>query len=283
MQTTTKMDTIQKKANTLSEALPYIQKYSGKIFVIKYGGNAMIDQDMKEAVMADIALLKHVGISPIVVHGGGPSINKEMRKAHVKPVFVNGLRYTNKQTMQIVKRVSDQINKEIVQLLNKQKCKAENLTQGLLHTKIKDKHLGLVGEITSVDKKKLFAKIAAGKTPIISPIGIYDDQFTNINADTVAAKVAEAVGAEKLTILTDVDGVYEKGKLIPHLSIQVAKKGIKQGFISKGMIPKVLACSNAVQKGVKKAHLINGTSPHSILLEFFTDKGIGTEIVKNGN
>ena len=276
------MEKLQRKAEILIEAMPYIKKYTGKIFVIKYGGNAMIDQEIKRLVMGDIALLKHVGISPVVVHGGGPNISKEMQKAKLKPKFINGLRYTDKKTMEIVKKVSFKINKEIEEMLENEKCKAENLTKGLIKTKIKDKKLGLVGNIVKVDKKKLLKKIKEGIIPVISPVGYDGKNYNNINADTVATKVAEAVKAEKLTILTDVEGVYEKGKLITHLSIDVAKAHIKSGVISKGMIPKVLGCINAVKKGVKKAHLIDGTIKHSLLIEFFTDKGIGTEIVKNG-
>lgn len=272
---------IQEKAGILIEALPYIQKYSGKIFVIKYGGNAMADEDIKKSVMGDIALLKHVGINPIIVHGGGPKISKEMQKAHIKPKFVNGLRYTDKKTMEIVKNVCFGINDEIVKMLKQEKSKAENITNGLIKTKIKDKKLGLVGEIVKIDKNKILDKIKKGIIPVISPIGHNGDDYNNINADTVATKIAEAVNAEKLTILTNVEGVYEKGKLISHLSIEDAKFGIKKGVINKGMIPKVLACVHAVNKGVKKAHLIDGTHKHSLLLEIFTDKGIGTEIVKN--
>lgn len=276
------MEKIQKKTSVLIEALPYIQKYSGKIFVIKYGGNAMTDSDIKKSVMGDIALLKHVGINPIIVHGGGPDISKEMLKACIKPKFIKGLRYTDKKTMGIVKKVSLNINKEITDALKKEKCEAENLTANLIKSKIKDKKLGLVGRVVKVDKNKLLKKLKQGIIPVISPIGCNGKTCNNINADTVATKVAEAVKAEKLTILTNVEGVYEKGKLIPHLSIKEAKTGIKKGVISKGMIPKVLACVHAVNKGVKKAHLIDGTLKHSLLLEIFTDKGIGTEIVKNG-
>lgn len=274
------METLQKKAEILVEAMPYIQKYAGKIFVIKYGGNAMVDEDIKKSVMGDIALLKHVGINPIVVHGGGPEINKEMQKANLKPKFVNGLRYTDKETMEIVKKVSYKINNEIQGMLKSQKCRAENLTDGLLKTKIKDKKLGLVGDIIKVGKSKLLNAVKKEIIPVISPVGHDGKNYNNINADTVATKVAEAIKAEKLTILTDVEGVYEKGKLISHLSIKAAKAHIKNGIINKGMIPKVLGCINAVQKGVKKAHLIDGTTKHSLLIEFFTDKGIGTEIVE---
>lgn len=274
------MEKIQQKAGILIEALPYIKKYSGKIFVIKYGGNAMIDEDIKKSVIGDIALLKHVGINPIIVHGGGPEINKEMQKANLKPKFVNGLRYTDKKTMGIVNRVSLKINKKIAGMFKKEKCKAEKVNPKIIKTEIKDINLGLVGEIVKVDKNKILEKLKKGIIPIISPLGYDGKNYNNINADTVATKVAEAINAEKLTILTDVEGVYENGKLISHLSIKNAEKGIKKGVINKGMIPKVLACINAVNKGVKKAHLIDGTYKHSLLLEIFTDKGIGTEIVK---
>jgi acetylglutamate kinase len=275
-----KMHKIQQKAGILSEALPYIQKYSGKIFVIKYGGNAMTDKEIQKKVMADVALLKHVGINPVIVHGGGPKISKEMQKAHIKPKFVNGLRYTDDKTMSIVKKVSVEINGEIVQMLKMAGCKAEDVTSGLITSKVKDKKLGLVGEIVKVDKVEILSKIKKGIIPVISPVGYDGSNYNNINADTVATKVAETIDAEKLTILTNVDGVYENGKLISHLSIKDANSGIKKGVISKGMIPKVLACVHAVNKGVGKAHLIDGTMEHSLLLEIFTDKGIGTEIVK---
>lgn len=273
-------DSIEKAHILAEEALPYIQEFKNKIVVIKYGGNAMVNGKLKKSVMKDIALLKHVGINPIIVHGGGPEISKEMKKADIKPKFINGLRYTDKKTMGIVKKVCIKINKEIVDMLKNEKCKAKNLTDNLIKTKIKDKKLGLVGTITKVDKNKISKEIKNGIIPVISPIGYNGKNYNNINADTVATKIAEAVKAEKLTILTNVDGVYEKGKLVSHLSIDDAKKGVKKGVINKGMIPKVLACVNAVNKGVKKAHLIDGTFKHSILLEIFTDKGIGTEIVK---
>jgi len=274
------MHKIQEKAGILMESLPYIQKYSGKIFVIKYGGNVMIDEGIKKSVIGDIALLRHVGINPIIVHGGGPEISKEMQKAHIKPRFVNGLRYTDKKTMEIVKKISYEINKEIVGLFGNEKCAAKTIDSRLIKTKIKDENLGLVGEIIEIDKENILRKIKKGIIPVISPVGYDGKDYNNINADTVATKTAEVVSAEKLTILTNVEGVYENGKLISHLSIKDANEGIRKGVISKGMIPKVLACIHAVNKGVGKAHLIDGTHKHSLLLEIFTDKGIGTEIVR---
>jgi len=276
------MEKLHQKAEILIEALPYIQKYTGCIFVIKYGGNAMIYDDIKRSVIGDIALLKHVGISPIIVHGGGPEISKEMQKAQIKPVFIEGLRYTDEKTINIVRKVSNKINKEIVDMLKNEKCEAENLTEDLMKTKIKDKKLGLVGEIVEVDKNKILQKIKDGIIPVISPLGHEGNNYNNINADIVATRIAEVVKARKLTILTNVEGVYVEGKLISHLSIDEAKKYIEKGIISKGMIPKVSAGIHAIKKGIKKAHLIDGTIKHSLLLEFFTDKGVGTEIVKNG-
>ena len=274
------MDKIYKKAEVLIEALPYIQEYSGKIFVIKYGGNVMVDDDTKKSIIGDIALLRHVGILPIIVHGGGPDINKEAQKEHIIPKFIKGLRYTDEKTMKIVKRVTGDISKEIIDMLKDEKCKAINVTSGLIKSKVRSKELGLVGDVVSINEKKILAKLKKGIIPIISPIGYDGKNFNNINADTVATKIAESVKAEKLTILTNVEGVYEEGNLISHLSIDDVKKGIKKGIISRGMIPKVKACVHAINKGVKKVHLIDGLHKHGLLLEIFTDTGIGTEIVK---
>ncbi len=275
------MNNIHEKAEILIEALPYIQKFKGKNVVIKYGGNVMTDMGTKKSIIADIALLSHVGINPIIVHGGGPEITKEMTKAHIIPRFVKGLRYTDPKTMEIVDTVSKKINDEICMMLENEQCKAKNMTKGLIKSKQQDEELGLVGEIVSIDKSAIMKKLKSGIIPVISPIGSDGKNIHNINADTVATKIAEVIKAEKLTILTNVDGVYADGELIPHLSIKDAKDGIKSGIIGGGMIPKVLACVHAVQQGVGKAHLIDGTLAHSLLLEIFTDKGIGTEIVKN--
>lgn len=280
------MEKAQEKAIILREALPYIKKYTGKVFVIKYGGNAMIDEDIKRSVMGDIAMLRHVGIDVIVVHGGGPNISKEMQKEHIEPKFIDGLRYTDERTIEVVKRVSLEINSEIVEMLKSEKCLAETFDPKRIKAKVKDKKLGLVGEITNVKYKKLIKLFPKEIIPVISPLGWDGKSFLNINADTVATEVAEAVGAEKLTILTDVEGVFENGQLLSHLSISAARERIQKGVITKGMIPKVEACIHAVNSGVGKAHLIDGTYRHSLLLEIFTDKGIGTEIVKgdqNGN
>ena len=269
------------KTQVLIEALPYIKKFNGKIVVIKIGGNAM--SEMKQ-VIEDIVLLKHIGIKPIVVHGGGPEIDSELIKAKIKPRFVNGLRYTDEFVIKIVQKVFKKLNKEIVSNLSKHGAKSINAA-GCITTNQKNLSLGLVGNITGIDNKKILRLLDSGFIPVISPLGIgKDKKIYNLNADTVASSVAVALKAEKLTILTNVDGVFIDNKILSHLDIQHAKDEIKKGNINKGMIPKVEACVHAVQNKCPKAHLINGLVPHSLLLEIFTDRGIGTEIVyKNGN
>jgi len=277
----TKMNHLIKKAKILiEEMLPYIQKFKGRIVVIKYGGNAMVNKDLKKSVMADIALLKTLGIKPVIIHGGGPEITKEMEKASIKPKFINGLRVTDQATIKIIEKVFKKINDDAKKSLDKLKIKTET-PKNCLIAKQKNEKLGLVGEITGVNTKKILDIIKKGKVPVISPLG-FGKKTYNINADTAATKIAIALKAEKLTILTDVDGVIEKGKLISHLAIDDANKFIKKEIVTKGMIPKVKACIEAVEAGCKKAHLINGTTSHSLLFEIFTDEGIGTEIMKNG-
>ena len=269
------------KTQVLIEALPYIKKFNGKIVVIKFGGNAM--SEMKQ-VIEDIVLLKHIGIKPIVVHGGGPEIDSELIKAKIKPKFVNGLRYTDEFVIKIVQKVFKKLNKEIVSNLSKHGAKSINAA-GCITTNQKNLSLGLVGNIMGIDNKKILRLLDSGFIPVISPLGIgKDKKIYNLNADTAASSVAVALKAEKLTILTNVDGVFIGNKILSHLDIQHAKDEIKKGNINKGMIPKVEACMHAVQNKCPKAHLINGLVPHSLLLEIFTDRGIGTEIVyKNGN
>ena len=269
------------KTQVLIEALPYIKKYHGKIVVIKFGGNAM--SEMKP-VVEDIVLLKHIGIKPVVVHGGGPEIDKELKKAGIKPRFINGLRYTDNKTIKIVEKVFSKINYNIVLNLKKHGAKAINAS-GIIKVKQKNPELGLVGEIIEINNNKILKIINNGFIPVISPLGIGNgSKHYNINADTAASNVAVALKAEKLTILTNVHGGVINGKLQPHIDFKTAKKEIKKGVINKGMIPKVEACIHAVKNKCPKAHLINGLVPHSLLLEIFTDKGIGTEIVyKNNN
>lgn len=275
-----KMKELIQKAQILTEeALPYMQKFKNKIVVIKYGGNAMINGSLKKSVMKDIVLLKHVGILPVVVHGGGPFITEEMKKAKLKPKFIGGLRVTDEATIGIIKKVFKKINNGIKADIKKAGGKAVSV-DGAIVVKQKNKKLGLVGEIVKVDAAKIKKLLKKGNIPVISPLGVKDKKTYNINADDVATKVAIALKAEKLTMLTNVSGVVEDGKFISHLSINDAHKHIKNKVITKGMIPKVKACVEAVEAGCKKAHLINGTISHALLLEIFTDKGIGTEIVK---
>jgi len=267
---------MHEKTQVLIEALPYIEKFNNKVVVIKFGGNAMSEM---EHVIEDIALLKHIGLKPVVVHGGGPEIDSELSKAKIKPKFINGLRHTDEIVIKVVEKVFKKLNKEIVSNLSKHGAKSITVT-GCIKTKQKEPNLGLVGHITKIDNKKILKLLDSGFIPVISPIGIGNDKKKyNINADTAASNVAVALNAEKLTILTNVDGIIVNNKILPHIDIASAIKEIKKGRINKGMIPKAEACIYAVKNKCPKAHLINGLIPHSLLLEIFTDKGIGTEIV----
>ncbi len=277
------MEEIIKKAGVLIEALPYLREFSGKTFVIKYGGKAMIDEALKDSVVQDIVLMKYIGINPVVVHGGGPEITAAMERAGLKAKFVNGRRVTDKQTMKIVESVlAGKTNKEIVRMFNAHGGKAKGLSGKdgkLLLTKMLDSELGFVGEIEKVNTLEL--KKQREFIPVIAPIGIGRDGNTyNINADDAAAALSVAVKAEKLILITDVSGVMHNKALIPSISMKEAKQMIKDGVITGGMIPKVHSCMTAIEGGVKKAHIINGTVKHSLLLEIFTKTGIGTEIKK---
>jgi len=266
---------LNEKTNVLIEALPYIKKFKNKIVVIKFGGNIVSEI---EYVIEDIVLLKHIGIKPVVVHGGGPEIDKELKKAKITPKFINGLRYTDDTVIKIVEKVFSKINNNIVSKIKSHGAKAINAT-GHIKVKQKNPDLGLVGEIIGLNKNKILEIVNSEYIPVISPLGIGNGKHYNINADTVASHVAVSLNVEKLTILTNVDGIIINGKLMPHIDIKISKKEIKKGTINKGMIPKVQACIYAVENKCPKAHLINGLIPHSLLLEIFTDEGIGTEIV----
>lgn len=271
------MTSLNEKTQVLIEALPYIKKYQGKIVVIKFGGNAM---DEIEHVIEDIVLLKSIGISPVVVHGGGPEVDIEMKRLGIVPKFVNGLRYTDGKTMKIAEKVFTKINDSIVKSISIHHAKALNASSHI-KVKQKSKELGFVGDIIGIDAAKLRSLIDSSFIPVISPLGKdAKGQMHNINADTVASHAAVALKAEKLTILTNVDGVMLSNKIITHLNFATAKHAIKSGSISKGMIPKVEACIYAVRNKCPKAHLINGLTSHSLLLEIFTDEGVGTEIVQ---
>lgn len=270
---------INKASLLVEEALPYIQKFKDAIFVVKYGGKAMVSDTLKHSVTKDIALLKSFGIRPVIVHGGGPAITREMKNAKLIPRFVHGLRVTDAATIRIVRSVFKSINAEIRDLLTGFGVPAEDAT-GCILARRRDPALGLVGDVTGVRTRRLRTMLNRGIIPVISPVGRRDRTYYNINADTAATEIAAALNAEKLTILTDVDGVIENGKFIPHLAITQARHHIKAGIITRGMIPKVEACIRAVESGCHKAHLVNGTTRHALLFEIFTDKGIGTEVVR---
>jgi acetylglutamate kinase len=288
---------VLEKANILIEALPYIRNFYGKTFIIKYGGSAQIKQDLKNAFAQDIVLLNYIGIHPVIIHGGGPKISSTMEKMGKKPEFIQGQRFTDKETMDIVEMVlGGLINKEIVSLINSQGGKALGISGkdgGLIKAKRKVLRtspekgkgktidLGLVGEVTGVDNQILNSLEKESFIPVISPIGISQEGETlNINADSVAASIASALKAEKLILLTDVPGVKDKrGRIIPTLTKKQINKLIHGGTIAGGMLPKIQACLKAISSGVSKTHIIDGRIPHCLLLEIFTEKGIGTEIV----
>ncbi|MCX7841710.1 MAG: acetylglutamate kinase [Clostridia bacterium] len=289
------MDTIIKKAEILIEALPYIQKLYGKTVVIKYGGNAMINEELKNYVMEDITLLKYIGMNPVVVHGGGPDINKALQKFEIKSQFVNGLRVTDTQTMEIAQMVLvGKTNKEIVSLLNQKGGKAIGLC-GIdgnlleceqLKTVVEGEEvdIGYVGKITKINSKLIELLAKDEYIPVVAPVGVGSDgRSYNINADTVAGEIAAALGAEKLMLLTDVEGVKasrDSKDILSALTAEEVYDMISRKTIDGGMIPKVLGCIEALEKGVGRTHILDGRIPHCILLEIFTNKGIGTMIMK---
>lgn len=289
------METIIKKAEILIEALPYIQKLHGKTVVIKYGGNAMINDELKNAVMDDITLLKFIGLNPVIVHGGGPDINKMLETLQIKSEFVNGLRVTDKKTMEVAQMVLvGNTNKEIVSMLNQKGGKAIGLCgiDGKLieceqyKTTIEgvEKDIGFVGKIININSKVLELIARDEYIPVIAPIGVGRDGCSyNINADTVAGEVAVALKAEKLMLLTDVEGVKmspDSPDVLHALTAAQVHDLISKKIINGGMIPKVLGCLEALDRGVGRTHIIDGRIPHCILLEIFTNKGIGTMIMQ---
>lgn len=276
------------RATVLAEALPYIQEYNGKTVVIKYGGNAMVSEALRDAVISDIILLHLVGIRVIVVHGGGPEIGQMLEKIGKKSSFVNGLRYTDEDTMDIVQQVlCGKVNKHLVSIINRMGAKAIGLCGldgGLLKAKKLHDQYGLVGEITSVCPKIVNDVLAHGYIPVISTVaqGVDADTAYNINADTAASELAVAVGAEKLILLTDVQGVLRDPKdeatLIPQIRTNTIPSLMSEGIISGGMIPKIECCVSAIRGGVHRTHILDGRIPHSILIEMLSHKGIGTMI-----
>ena len=278
------------KAAVLVEALPYIQKFNRKVIVVKYGGSAMVDENLKKSVISDVTLLKLVGFKPIIVHGGGKEISKWVGKVGKEPEFINGLRVTDEETMEIAEMVLGRVNKSLVSMVESLGVKAIGISGkdgGLLKVKKKysdGKDIGYVGEISEVDPQILFDMMEKDFLPIICPVGL-DDEFNtyNINADDAACAVARAVGANKLAFLTDIEGLYrdfnDKSTLTSEIKVSEAKELIAGGTIGGGMLPKLSNCIDAIEAGVSRVHIIDGRIPHSILMEIFSDRGVGTAIL----
>ena len=278
------------KAAVLVEALPYIQKFNRKVIVVKYGGSAMVDEQLKKSVISDVTLLKLVGFKPIIVHGGGKEISKWVGKVGKEAQFINGLRVTDEETMEIAEMVLGRVNKSLVTMVEELGVKAVVISGkdgGLLKVKKKyadGKDIGYVGEITDVDPNILYDLMEKDFLPIICPVGL-DDEFNtyNINADDAACAIARAVGANKLAFLTDIEGLYrdfeDKSSLISEIKVKEAKELIAGGTIGGGMLPKLSNCIDAIEAGVSRVHIIDGRIPHSILMEIFSDRGVGTAIL----
>ena len=280
------------KAEVLVEALPYIQRFNRKIVVVKYGGSAMLDEELKQNVIKDVVLLKLVGFKPIIVHGGGKEISRWVGKVGMEPHFINGLRVTDKDTMEIAEMVLAKVNKELVTLVQSLGVKGVGISGkdgGLLKVdkKLADgEDIGFVGNVREVDPKILYDLLEKDFLPIVFPVG-YDDEFNtyNINADDAACAIAEAVHAEKLAFLSDIEGVYkdhtDPSTLISELRVSEAQALIDEGYVGGGMIPKLGNCIHAIEEGVSRVHILDGRIPHSLLLEIFTNKGIGTAILRD--
>ncbi|WP_300460915.1 acetylglutamate kinase [Desulfobacula sp.] len=284
-------------ADILIEALPYIKRFSGKTIVVKYGGHAMVDENLKKDFANDITLLKYIGVNPVVVHGGGPQINKVLEAMGITSTFIRGMRYTDDETMDVVEMVlGGKVNKDIVSRINRQGGKAVGLTgkDGMLitaekmtiYSQAEDNKPpeiidpGMVGDVSHIDPDIIHTLTAKGFIPIIAPVGVGKNGETyNINADIVASKIASALNAERLMLVTDVDGVLDGDKkLISSVDASTIKQMINAGGIKGGMIPKVECALDALKNGVEKVHIINGKLPHAVLLELFTDSGIGTQV-----
>ena len=278
------------KANVLIEALPYIQRFNRKIIVIKYGGSAMVDEELKRNVIQDVVLLKLVGFKPIIVHGGGKEISRWVGKVGMEPKFVNGLRVTDADTMEVAEMVLNKVNKELVTMIQSLGVNAVGISGkdgGLLKVEKKysnGEDIGFVGEITEVNPQILYDLLEKDFLPIIYPVGM-DAEYNsyNINADDAACAIAKAVKAEKLAFLTDIEGVYkdpkDKDTLISELRVSEARELIGDGFIGGGMLPKLNNCIDAIENGVSRVHILDGRIAHCLLLEIFTNRGIGTAIL----
>ncbi len=286
------MDDVLIKAETLIEALPYIRDFNGKRVVVKYGGSAMIDEQLQESLIKDVALLKRVGMEPIIVHGGGKEINKWLGYMGKKSEFVEGLRVTDEETMEVAEMVLGKVNKHLVQMMEKLGVKAAGIsgkdgaTMLCKKKTVTGKDIGFVGEVTSVNSDLIDTLIAQNFVPIIAPIGMDENfQAYNINADEAASAVAKCIRAEKLAFMTDIEGVcldpQDPETLISVLPVCEAKRLIEDGTIGGGMIPKIRNCIEAVEQGVNRVHILDGRREHCLLLEFYTHKGIGTAIINN--
>ncbi len=287
---TKNMEEVLKKAEVLIEALPYIQRFNRKIIVVKYGGSAMVDEELKKHVIQDVTLLKLVGFKPIIVHGGGKEISKWVEKSGKEPEFVNGLRKTDEETMEIAEMVLNRVNKSLVQMVQELGVLAIGISGkdgGLLKVDKKysnGQDIGYVGEIKEVNPKILYDLLEKDFLPIVCPVGM-DDNFEtyNINADDAACAIARAVSAEKLAFLSDIEGVYQNPEdpstLISELPVSRARELIGEGNIGGGMLPKLNSCIDAIENGVSRVHILDGRIAHCLLLEIFTNRGIGTAIL----
>lgn len=284
------MEQIMKKAEVLIEALPYIQKFNRKIIVVKYGGSAMSNEELQKNVIKDVTLLKLVGFKPIIVHGGGKAISKWVGRVGREAVFINGLRVTDEETMEIAEMVLGRVNKNLVSMVQELGVTAAGISGkdgGLLQVEKKysdGQDIGFVGDVSRVNPKILYDLIENDYLPIVAPIGMDDScQTYNINADDAACAIARAVGADKLVFLTDVEGLYkdfaDKESFISRITASEAEELIAEGYIGGGMLPKLNNCTSAVKSGVHKVHILDGRIPHCLLLEIFTDHGVGTAIV----
>ncbi len=285
------MDQLLYKARTLTEALPWIKELSGKTVVVKYGGSAMTDPALRESVASDIVLMKLVGIDPVIVHGGGADISAHMERLELPVRFEDGLRVTDDEAMEIVKMVLvGKVNKTLVSAINRHGRLAVGVSgddANFIEACAVSEKLGRVGRVTSIDTSVIERLIEDDFIPVIASVGVGEDGGSyNINADTVAAELAGAMGAAKVIFLTDVDGLYrdfeDEDSLISKLSLAEARRMVEGGAVSRGMLPKVSACVRAIEHGVPRAHILNGTEHHALLLEVYTDEGVGTMITHDG-
>ena len=286
------MQEVLKKAEVLIEALPYIQKFNRKIIVVKYGGSAMSNEELQKNVIKDVTLLKLVGFKPIIVHGGGKEISRWVEKTGKEARFVNGLRVTDEETMEIAEMVLGKVSKRLVTMVGELGVKAISISGkdgGLLKVDKKysqGEDIGFVGDVKEVTPKILFDLLEKDYLPIVSPVGLGDDFSTyNINADDAACAIAKAVGADKLVFLTDIEGLYkdinDKNSFISRINASGAEKLIQDGFIGGGMLPKLNNCTTAIREGVNRVHILDGRIPHCLLLEIFTNEGVGTAIIRD--